>query len=89
MFNSNRKKLVGKVVSAKCSKTRIASIQRLVSHKLYGGFVRMKKRIMFHDDKNESGINDIVQIVETKPISARKRWTLLKIVQKNILNENN
>lgn len=82
MSKVKRRTLVGKVVSAKCDKSRVALIDSLVSHKLYKGTVRLKKKIMFHDDKNESGLNDVVEIVECKPISACKRWCLFRVVKK-------
>lgn len=82
MIESRKKTLVGKVVSAKCEKTRVVSVKRSFQHKLYKKIVSKWKRIMIHDVDNKSKLGDIVKIVECRPISKKKRWSLLSVLDK-------
>jgi small subunit ribosomal protein S17 len=75
-----RKERVGMVVSDKPDKTVAVSVETLVRHPLYKKRVRRSKRFMVHDERNEARVGDTVRIVETRPISARKRWRLANIV---------
>lgn len=77
-----RKVKVGEIVSAKCSKTRILSILNKVKHPLYKKFVLKRKKIMFHDEKNETKVGDTVKIMECRPLSKRKRWKLVNILSR-------
>jgi small subunit ribosomal protein S17 len=72
----------GVVVSDKMDKTVTVAITRLVKHKTYGKFLRRTKKVLAHDQKDECQIGDLVRIVETRPMSARKRWKVDKIVKK-------
>ena len=77
-----RKTITGQVVSDKMDKTRVIKVESYVRHPLYGKFVRKTSKFMAHDEANESHVGDIVTIMETRPLSRRKRWRLFKIVEK-------
>ncbi len=81
---SSKRVLVGEVVSDRNDKTCVVRVETLVKHPLLGKYVRRRKKFMAHDPQNECGIGDTVQIVESRPLSARKRWALLKIVEKAV-----
>ena len=72
----------GSVVSDKMDKSAIVLIERKVKHPIYGKFVRKSTRIHIHDENNECGIGDRVQISECRPVSKTKSWTLVKVVDK-------
>ena len=78
----SRKERVGLVVSDKPEKTVVVSVEALVQHPLYKKRVRRSKRFMVHDEQNEARIGDTVRIVETRPLSARKRWRLVNVVSR-------
>ena len=78
----SRKERVGMVVSDRPDKTVIVSVETLVRHPLYKKRVRRSKRFMVHDERNEARVGDTVRIIETRPISARKRWRLANIVSR-------
>jgi small subunit ribosomal protein S17 len=78
----SRKERVGLVVSDKPEKTVTVSVETLVRHPLYKKRVRRSKRFMVHDEGNEARVGDTVRIIETRPISARKRWRLANIVSR-------
>ncbi len=78
----SRKERVGMVVSNKPDKTVTVSVETLVRHPLYKKRVRRSKRFMVHDERNEARVGDTVRIIETRPISARKRWRLANIVSR-------
>jgi small subunit ribosomal protein S17 len=77
-----RKERVGLVVSDKPEKTAVVSVETLVQHPMYKKRVRRSKRFMVHDERNEARVGDTVRIVETRPISARKRWRLTNIISR-------
>ena len=77
-----RKERVGMVVSDRPDKTVAVAVETLVRHPLYKKRVRRSKRFMVHDERNEARVGDTVRIVETRPISARKRWRLASIVSR-------
>lgn len=77
-----RKIRQGKVVSSKMEKSIVVAVARKVKHPIYGKFVNKTKRFMAHDEKNEAGEGDIVRIMETRPLSKKKRWRLLEVVEK-------
>ncbi|MEW5774750.1 MAG: 30S ribosomal protein S17 [Thermodesulfobacteriota bacterium] len=81
---SNKRTLVGYVVSNKADKTIVVSVETLVKHPLVKKFIRRKKKFMAHDPGNECGIGDKVQIIESRPLSARKRWALVNIMEKAV-----
>ena len=65
------------------NKTRRVEIPRLVKHPKYGKYVRRKTVCYVHDEKDESGTGDTVEIVESRPLSKLKRWELVKVVRKS------
>ncbi|NLN85010.1 MAG: 30S ribosomal protein S17 [Candidatus Cloacimonetes bacterium] len=73
----------GVVVSDKNDKTIVVRVQRQFTHPLYKKTVRRHKKFMAHDENNDANIGDVVQIVEFRPMSARKRWALHKIVERS------
>jgi small subunit ribosomal protein S17 len=72
----------GSVVSDKMDKSAVVMIERKVKHPIYGKFMKKSTKLHIHDEDNECGIGDIVQISECRPISKTKSWTLVKIVTK-------
>ena len=78
----SRKERVGMVVSDKPNKTVTVSVESLVRHPRYKRRVRHSKRFMVHDEENEARTGDVVRIMETRPLSARKRWRLTNIVSR-------
>ena len=79
---NRRKERVGIIVSDKAEKTVTVSVEALVRHPMYKKRVRRSKKFMVHDERNEARVGDTVRIVETRPISARKRWRLASIVSR-------
>lgn len=78
---AHRSQKVGAVVSDKMQKTVVVRVDRLVRHTKYRRYVRRTSKFMAHDDLGAT-IGDKVRIVETRPMSARKRWRVIEIVQK-------
>ena len=72
----------GIVTRDKMNKTRRVEIPRLVKHPRYGKYVRRKTICYVHDENNESHLGDLVEIVESKPMSRTKRWALVRVVEK-------
>ncbi|EKO39006.1 MAG: 30S ribosomal protein S17 [Solidesulfovibrio magneticus str. Maddingley MBC34] len=81
---SNRRVLTGVVVSDKADKTIVVMVETLVKHPLYKKYIRRRKKFMAHDPQNDCGIGDTVSIIEHRPLSARKRWHLEKIMEKAV-----
>ena len=77
-----RKEIACVVSSAKMDKSRVATIDRLVRHGQYGKYIRRSTKLMFHDAKTESQEGDKVLVIQSRPLSAKKRFTLVKIVEK-------
>ncbi len=77
-----RKVRIGKVVSNKADKTIIVAEERQVAHKLYKKYFKRTKKYMAHDEENACNVGDVVRIMETRPLSARKRWRLVEIVER-------
>jgi small subunit ribosomal protein S17 len=75
----------GVVVSDKSAKTRRVEIPRLVKHPRYGKYIRRKTVCFVHDENNESHSGDLVEIVESRPMSRTKRWELVRVVEKGRL----
>ena len=78
-----KKVSVGLVTSDKMAKTRRVEIQRRVRHPLYGKYVRQRTICYVHDENNESAKGDTVEIIECRPRSKKKRWELIRVVEKN------
>ena len=77
-----RKDRTGIVVSNKMNKSIVVSVERKVKHPIYGKFIKKTSTFMAHDEKNESGIGDVVRITETRPLSKNKCWRLTEIIEK-------
>ena len=77
-----RKVRRGYVVSDKMDKTIVVEVEDRVKHPLYGKIMRRTERVKAHDETNDAGVGDRVRIMETRPLSATKRWRLLEIVEK-------
>lgn len=82
MQKSNRKTLIGEVVGDKCDMTRVVLVKRASMHPLYKKKITKKVKIMIHDKDNKSKQGDSVKIVECRPISKRKKWALLEVINK-------
>ena len=78
----NRKQRSGVVVSDRMDKSITVLVERKLKHPLYGKYVKMSKTFMAHDETNESKMGDKVKIMETRPLSKRKRWRLVEILEK-------
>ena len=72
----------GSVVSDKMDKSAVVLIERRVKHPVYGKFVKKSTKLHIHDENNECGVGDTVQITECRPISKTKSWKLVKVVEK-------
>jgi small subunit ribosomal protein S17 len=79
---NSRKTREGLVVSDKMDKTVVVTVEDRVKHPLYGKVMRKTSRLKAHDEQNECGIGDRVLVMETRPLSATKRWRVVKIVEK-------
>lgn len=79
---SVRKEKIGRVVSDKMDKTIVVSVERLSRHPLYKRVVRLTTKFKAHDERNEARIGDTVRIVESRPLSATKRWRMVEIVSR-------
>jgi small subunit ribosomal protein S17 len=77
-----RKTRVGVVVSNKMQKTITVAIERKVPHTIYKKYFKKTTKLMAHDEQNECKIGDKVKIMETRPLSANKRWRLVEVVEK-------
>ena len=77
-----RKVLQGLVVSDKMDKTVVVEVENRVKHAVYGKVMRRTSRLKAHDETNDCGIGDRVQIMETRPLSATKRWRVVEILEK-------
>ena len=77
-----RKTRVGKVISVKMDKTVVVAIEDNVKHPLYGKIIKSTKKLHVHDENNECGVGDKVEVMETRPLSKTKRWRLVSIIEK-------
>ena len=77
-----RKVRVGYVVSDKMDKTVVVVVEDRVKHRLYGKVLRQTIRLNAHDEQNSAGVGDRVRVMETRPLSATKRWRVVEIVEK-------
>lgn len=83
-ITGNRRTMTGLVISDKADKTIVVRVETLVKHPLFKKYIRRRKKFMAHDPENTCGVGDKVQIVEHRPISRRKRWHLVKILEKAV-----
>ena len=82
MERALRKTRIGVVISNKMDKTVSIAIERKVPHPIYKKYYKKTTKLMAHDEKNVCQIGDKVKIMETRPLSLRKRWRLVEIVEK-------
>ncbi len=81
-YRGKRKVRVGRVVSDKMDKTVVVAVVRSFRHPLYGKTIRRTKKYMAHDERNECRVGDLVEIVETRPLSRHKRWRVRAILER-------
>lgn len=79
---NSRKTLRGVVVSDKMTKTRVISVDHVISHAVYSKTLRRHRKFYAHDEANESKAGDLVEIASTRPLSALKRWRVVRILEK-------
>ena len=77
-----RKTREGLVVSDKMEKTIVVEVEDRVKHPLYGKVIRRTNKLKVHDEQGVAGIGDRVQIMETRPLSATKRWRVVSVIEK-------
>ena len=82
MESALRKTRIGVVISSKMDKTVSVAIERKVPHPIYKKYYKKTTKLMAHDEKNVCQVGDKVKIMETRPLSLRKRWRLVEIVEK-------
>jgi small subunit ribosomal protein S17 len=83
----SRKSLAGTVVSNKMEKTALVLVERLTKHQIYGKYIRRHKKYMAHDPQNNCRVGDKVRIVESRPMSKRKRWQVIEILAKGNIED--
>jgi len=79
---ARRKTRIGRVVSDKMTKSIVVRTEAQKAHRYYGKITARSTRYMAHDEKNEAKLGDLVRIAETRPLSARKRWRLIEILER-------
>ena len=77
-----RKQKTGVVVSSKMDKTIAVQVERRLMHPIYGKFVKRSKKFFAHDEENTCNVGDKVRIMETRPLSKKKRWRLVEILER-------
>lgn len=77
-----RKERMGVVVSDKMDKSIVIAVKRKVKHPIYGKFVNKTKKFVAHDEENSCNVGDYVKIMETRPLSKRKNWRLVEIIER-------
>ena len=82
MERNLRKERTGQVTSNKMQKTITVSVRRQVKHPIYGKFLQKQRKFVAHDEQEECNIGDTVKIMETRPLSKRKRWRLVEIIER-------
>ncbi|MEC5425576.1 30S ribosomal protein S17 [Virgibacillus sp. C22-A2] len=82
---NNRKVYTGRVVSDKMDKTITVLVETYKFHKLYGKRVKYSKKLKTHDENNQAKTGDVVKIMETRPLSATKRFRLVEVVKESVI----
>ncbi|MDC1106213.1 30S ribosomal protein S17 [Prolixibacteraceae bacterium] len=82
MERNLRKERIGVVVSNKMDKTITVTVHRKEKHPIYGKFVNKTSKLYAHDDKNDCNIGDTVKVMETRPLSKKKGWRLVEIIER-------
>jgi small subunit ribosomal protein S17 len=81
--DNKRKVMTGKVISDKMTKTRVVSVASTIRHAKYGKLMNRSAKYKAHDEKKDSHVGDVVELMSTRPISKDKRWVITRIVSKN------
>lgn len=79
---AQRRERTGKVVSDRMDKTINVAVDRQIKHPIYGKFITKTTKYMAHDENNDANIGDVVQIMSTRPLSKRKTWRLVEILER-------
>ena len=82
MSSSNRKSVIGEVVSDKMDKSIVVRVSRRLRHPQYGKYITKSAKFVAHDENNECQAGDVVRIEESRPLSKTKRWRLVEVVSK-------
>lgn len=77
-----RKTRIGTVIGDKMTGSCVVKVERRVKHPLYGKYISKFTKLMVDDKENKCGLGDIIKVMETRPLSKRKRWRLVEIVKK-------
>ena len=80
----NKRMMTGHVISNKGDKTIVVRCETIVQHPLYKKYIRRRKKMMAHDPENQCQVGDKIQIIESRPLSRRKRWQLRSILEKAV-----
>ena len=81
MVRNRRKEKIGRVVSNKGDKTVVILTERMMKHPVYGKFINKSTKFMAHDESNACNVGDVVKIMEVRPLSKRKRWRLVQVIE--------
>ena len=79
---NHRKVRQGRVVSDKMDKTVVVAVETLVQHPLYGKRMKRTKKLHAHDEQNDCHAGDLVEVMETRPLSRTKRWRVTRVVER-------
>jgi len=77
-----KKSLVGTVISNNMDKTIVVTIERIVKHSVYGKYIRRTSKCYAHDPQNKCQVGDVVRIEESRPLSRKKRWQLVEVLDR-------
>ena len=80
-----RKVMIGKVVSDKMDKTVVVAVETSVKHKVYNKIMKRTYKLKAHDEANECKIGDTVKVMETRPLSKDKRWRVVEVMEKAVV----
>lgn len=81
-MEANKRQIVGVVTSDKMDKSITVKVERRIKHPIYGKFVRKSKKFLAHDELNDCREGDTVLIKESRPLSRRKRWQLVEVIER-------
>ena len=81
-MEANKRQIVGRVTSSKMDKSITVIVERKLQHPIYGKFVKKSNKFLAHDETNECNEGDLVKIKESRPLSRRKRWQLVEVIER-------
>ena len=84
MAEGKKRQMVGAVRSSKADKTVVVEVRRRVRDRRYKKIIQRRSRYLAHDESNECGVGDLVEIMESRPLSRRKRWVVTKVLEKAV-----